>query len=52
MTARGAEAIENAAVAAGAKACWRGMPVIMVVLCGATGSDMIATVNYHSSGSL
>ena len=34
MTARGAEAIENAAVAAGAKACWRGMPVIMVVLWG------------------
>lgn len=31
---QGAEVIENAAVAAGAKACWRGMPVIMVVLWG------------------
>jgi L-rhamnose-H+ transport protein len=31
---QGAETIENAAVAAGAKACWRGMPVIMVVLWG------------------
>ena len=31
---QGAEVIENAAVAAGAKECWRGMPVIMVVLWG------------------
>ncbi len=31
---QGAEAIEKAAVAAGAKECWRGMPVIMVVLWG------------------
>lgn len=31
---QGAETIETAAVAAGAKACWRGMPVIMVVLLG------------------
>ena len=31
---QGAEAIETAAVEAGAKACWRGMPVIMVVLWG------------------
>ena len=31
---QGAEAIEQAAVAAGARECWRGMPVIMVVLSG------------------
>ncbi|MBE6395403.1 MAG: hypothetical protein E7046_00155 [Lentisphaerae bacterium] len=31
---QGAEVIEKAAVAAGAKECWRGMPVIMVVLAG------------------
>lgn len=31
---QGAEVIEKAAVAAGAKDCWRGMPVIMVVLWG------------------
>jgi L-rhamnose-H+ transport protein len=31
---QGAGCIENAAVAAGAKECWRGMPVIMVVLAG------------------
>ena len=31
---QGAGVIEDAAVAAGAKACWRGMPVIMVVLWG------------------
>lgn len=31
---QGAEVIEQAAVAAGAKECWRGMPVIMVVLWG------------------
>lgn len=31
---QGAECIENAAVAAGARECWRGMPVIMVVLWG------------------
>lgn len=31
---QGAGSIENAAVAAGARECWRGMPVIMVVLWG------------------
>ena len=31
---QGAECIEAAAVAAGAQPCWRGMPVIMVVLWG------------------
>ena len=31
---QGAECIEEAAVAAGAQQCWRGMPVIMVVLWG------------------
>ena len=31
---QGAECIEEAAVAAGAQPCWRGMPVIMVVLWG------------------
>ena len=31
---QGADVIEKAAVAAGAKECWRGMPVIMVVLAG------------------
>lgn len=31
---QGADAIESAAVAAGARECWRGMPVIMVVLWG------------------
>ncbi len=31
---QGAEVIEKAAVEAGAKECWRGMPVIMVVLWG------------------
>ena len=31
---QGAECIERAAVAAGAAQCWRGMPVIMVVLWG------------------
>lgn len=31
---QGADVIERAAVAAGAKECWRGMPVIMVVLAG------------------
>ena len=31
---QGASCIEEAAVAAGAKECWRGMPVVMVVLWG------------------
>lgn len=38
---QGAEAIENAAVAAGAKACWRGMPVIMVVLWGGFAVELL-----------
>lgn len=38
---QGAESIENAAVAAGAKACWRGMPVIMVVLWGGFAVELL-----------
>lgn len=38
---QGAETIENAAVAAGAKACWRGMPVIMVVLWGGFAVELL-----------
>ena len=38
---QGAGVIEDAAVAAGAKACWRGMPVIMVVLWGGFLVEML-----------
>lgn len=44
---QGAEVIENAAVAAGAKACWRGMPVIMVVLWGGFVVQFLWCVQQH-----
>jgi len=44
---QGAECIENAAVAAGARACWRGMPVIMVVLWGGFVVETAWCVQQH-----
>lgn len=38
---QGAESIQDAAVKAGAKACWSGMPVIMVVLWGGFVVELI-----------
>lgn len=38
---QGAESIERAAVEAGARECWRGMPVIMVVLWGGFAVELM-----------
>ena len=44
---QGAGVIEDAAVAAGAKACWRGMPVIMVVLWGGFLVEVLWCLQQH-----
>ena len=44
---QGAGVIEDAAVAAGAKACWRGMPVIMVVLWGGFLVEILWCLQQH-----
>ena len=44
---QGAEVIEKAAVAAGAKECWRGMPVIMVVLWGVFVVELLWCLQQH-----
>ncbi len=44
---QGAEVIEKAAVEAGAQACWRGMPVIMVVLWGGFLVEFLWCLQQH-----
>ena len=44
---QGADCIEEAAVAAGARACWRGMPVVMVVLWGGFVVQALWCVQQH-----
>jgi len=46
---QGAGCIEDAAVAAGAQACWRGMPVIMVVLWGGFLVEALWCLQQHVS---
>ncbi len=44
---QGAKCIEDAAVAAGAQQCWRGMPVIMVVMWGGFAVQALWVVQQH-----